>query len=146
MPRVPAKGLTAGVNMSWKTHLKINSLAQMLLVLKIKLLAFSLRSFICISEGGRHTVRVQPRLVTRPRSHSWFHLFDAMNRHQRFPDDKAICPHPAPSWLPSIMSTTLLFEHQAPDRQPRRIANTLFSFQLLALRLHLGAPRVRERK
>lgn len=57
---------------------------------------------------------VQLPVVTRRRSHSWFHLFDAMNRHQRFPNDEAICPRPAPSWLPSIMSTAPLFEHQSP--------------------------------
>lgn len=48
--------------------------------------------------------------------------------HQRFPNDNAICPRPAPSWLPSIMSTALLFEHQAPTGSHAASQTRFFRF------------------
>lgn len=56
-----------------------------------------------------------------------FIVFEAQNRHQRSPDDEAICSSPLP-WPPSIMSTLLCLRSGAPGASNTTLQTPLFFF------------------
>lgn len=94
----------------------------------------------------------QPHTYTHSLICSYFHghcspasfiVFDAMNRHQRVPDDKTICPFlPCPGFHP--LCPHYFVWVPGSNSQQRHIANTFFLFQLLAHQIHRVAPRVSE--
>lgn len=76
-----------------------------------------------------------------------FIVFDAMNRHQRVPDDEAICPHLLCPGLHPLCPQYFVWVPSSNSQQ-NHIANTFFLcvFQLLASQIRLTAPRVSKYK